>query len=165
MALAAFSVVQKIFSIGSTYTVYENSQSPAFTVRGKLLTMTPKLEAREGDNKDGKVLSTVTGNFFKTNFVITDAAGTTLASIKFPLISFLKNFTITIGEKTYKTKAGILSARFSCKDEAGQDIFTIVKELAFRDKFMINVEDTKVNKLVGVMAAIVIDQKFFQKKN
>ncbi len=165
MAIAAFSVVQKILSLGPTYLVYENGQVPSFTVRGKVFGFTPKLDAREGENKDGKVLSTVKGNFFKTNFAISDATGKTLATITFPLISFLKNFTITIGDKTYKTKAGILSARFSCKDDAGQDIFTIVKELAFRDKFMINVDDAKVNKLVGVMAAIVVDQKFFQKKN
>ena len=160
-----FRVVQKVLSFGPTYIVYaEGSETPIMTVRGKLFSITPKLDAKEGEKNEGKTLATVTGNFFKTKFDMKNADGTDIGSIKFSLLSAIfKNFTLSVGGKSYKSVRELFAEKYSCKDESGKEMFVIAKEKGFRDKFLVLVDDS-IQKELGILSAIVIDQKFFENK-
>lgn len=157
-----FTVTQKLLSFGATYLVKNNATDTLdLTVKGKIIAITPKLEAFEGEGD--KVVATVKGNFFKTQFDIMDANENVKASIKFPILSFLKSFTLFVDGKEYKAKGGLLARKFTCLNESGGEILTITKELKLRDQFNVTADDSISND-VATLSAIVIDQKFFQEK-
>lgn len=155
-----YKVSQKLLSIGAVYEVFEGDATEAkVTVKGKVLTFSPKLEVFEGETLIGKM----TGNYFKTKFEITDAAGSNLGTITFPFFAFMKGFTLDTKGKTYSAKGGFLARNFACKDEAGRDVITVAKEFALKDKFNVGVDES-IDDIVGILSAISIDQRFFQDK-
>lgn len=154
------TVTQKILSLGATYLVKDNAlDTLKLTVKGKIIAITPKLNAYEGDT----LVASVKGNFFKTKFDIMDKAGSTIATINFPIFVFLKSFTLSLGDKSYKAKGGLLARKFACLNDIGNEILVISKEVKLRDQFNVSYDDS-IDENVAALSAIVIDQKFFQDK-
>lgn len=161
--MKTFIITQKILSIGATYlAVPEGSKEPAYVIKGKILTFTPKLEMKKGDQ--GEVLKTMKGNFIGTKFTIIDKGGAQDGLIRFPLFSFIAKFTLTIGAASYVAKGGIMARNFTCQDQAGKTVFTISKDWAFRDRFTVALDES-VAEETAILAAAAIDQRFFQKKS
>lgn len=153
-----FKVSQKILAIGATYEVFEGSDTtPKMVVKGKILTIKPKLEVVQ----DGLTVATMTGNIFGTRFEITDASGTVQGTLQYPFFAFLKSFKLIIGEKEYVAKGGLIGRKFSCEDTDGTIMVGVSKEMSLKDKFDVSVNDS-IPEIVGVLAAVSIDQRFFQ---
>jgi uncharacterized protein YxjI len=155
-------VTQKLLAVGATYEVKDaGSDSLVYIVKGKILTLSPKLEMRTSEG--GEVTHLLKGNFWRTRFSILDSSQTEVGVIQFPFIAFFKSFILITGGRTFNARGSITAWHFSCADESGKDLFTISKELAFRDKFAVNVDES-MKKEVIVLAAIAVDQKFFQQR-
>lgn len=153
-----FKVVQKILAIGATYEIFEGGEtSPKMVVKGKIITIKPKLEVVQ----DGSVVATMTGNILGTRYDIVDASGVAQGSIKYPFFAFLKSFKLIVGEKEYVAKGGLIGRKFSCEDTDGTIMVGVAKELSFKDKFEVSVNES-LPEIVGVLAAVSIDQRFFQ---
>lgn len=160
--MKTFTVTQKILSIGATYQVNASeSEDIINTIKGKILTLVPKLEMRQG--KEGDITKVLKGNFFKTKFTVESPGGNEEASIQFPFIALFKKFTLTIGSKVYNAKGSLTAWNFTCTDENGQDMFTISKEFAFRDKFTVSVDESMPQDIV-ILVAVAVDQKFFTQR-
>lgn len=158
-----FTVTQKLLSVGATYQVKpDGGNDVAYTIKGKVFTLSPKLEMKKGN--DGEVISRMKGNFIGTKFAISDPEGTELGVIQFPFLSFIAKFTLTIGDTVYNAKGGFTARNFSCIDAEGNTKFTIAKELAFRDKFNVAIDES-MSEETAILAAVAIDQRFFQKKS
>ncbi|MBN1699572.1 MAG: hypothetical protein JW881_18780 [Spirochaetales bacterium] len=159
--MKTFTVTQKIMSIGATYLVKAHDDTIINTIRGKIFTMAPKLEMKEGE--DGGVVKLLKGNLFRTGFSIETTDGNVEATIQFPFIALFKKFSLTIGEKVYHAKGSLTAWNFTCSDESGQEIFSISKEFAFRDKFSITVDESIPQDIV-ILVAVAVDQKFFTQR-
>lgn len=158
--MQSYEVSQKILSIGATYEVRASgNESILNTVKGKVLSATPKLTMVEG--KDGGEVAKIKGNFLKTKFQISDANGQPVATLSFPLIALKKTFTLNLGGKQYKASGGLTGRAFNCTDESGNVVFQISKELAFKDKFAVTVDDG-IPSHAAFLAAVAIDQKYFE---
>lgn len=160
--MKTFIVTQKILAIGDTYEVRETKDSePLFTVRGRILTFTPFLEMQKG--KNGEKSHVLKGNVWKTRFFINDAQGNALGEIQFPFFAFSKSFTMNLGGQQYSAKGNFFAWNFTAKDVAGKDVFAIQKEIAFRDKFTVSIDENLPVEPV-VLSAIAVDQRFFQQQ-
>ncbi len=162
----AYSITQKILSLGATYEVrQEGSNEVVMTAKGKLLSFTPSLTLVEGT--EGALLATLKGNFLKTNFSVFDANNNQLAVVKFSLMStfvaFFMNFTLTIGETVYKIKRDLLVLRFSDGTKEVPQNIEIAKKVGFKDKFSV-VANEAIAKEVAILTAVTVDQKFFEGK-
>jgi len=161
--MKTFTIIQKILSFGATYKVLpEGSEAMCYIIKGKVFTMAAKLEMRQSD--DGEVLKTMKGNFFNTQFTIIDKSGSDDAFIRFPFLSLRAKFSLTIGTDTYNAQGGFSARKFSCEDEAGNVKFTIFKELAFRDKFVVSIDES-IPEEIALLTAVAVDQRFFQQRN
>jgi uncharacterized protein YxjI len=161
--MKTFTVTQKILSLGATYLVTpEGTKDPVYVIKGKILTMSPKLEMRKNDQ--GEILKTMKGNFIGTKFTIFDKSGSEDGLIQFPFFSIIAKFTLTSGTASYAAKGGFMARNFECKDQEGKVKFTISKEWAFRDKFTVSLEEP-IAETTAILAAVAIDQRFFQKKS
>lgn len=160
--LKKLTVTQKIISLGASYFVKDSStDSLLLTIKGKIFSFTPKLNAFEADSDT--INATIKGNLLNTKFDIKDSSEKVLASIKFPLFIFLKSFTLTIDGNSYKAKGGFFARKFSCLNENGEEILTINKEFKVRDHFNVLYNES-IDQNVAALAAVIIDLKFFQKK-
>lgn len=161
--MKSFTIVQKLLSMGATYIVKEG-ETQVYTVKGKIFSFTPKLEMfKEADTK-GNIINTLKGNFFKTQFEILDSTEASMGVIKFPFFAFIKKFTLSMNGRDYSAKGGFTATNFTCADEAGATKFTITKDFAFRDKFSVTIDDSSMDTATAILAAISIDQRFFQQK-
>ena len=77
------------------------------------------------------------------------------------MIALKKTFTLKSGDKEYQADGGYLAGEFVCKDEQGAVVMKITKELALRDKFRIEADET-IPAPLALLAAVAIDQRFFQ---
>ena len=158
--MEAYEVSQKILSIGATYQVRAAGSSEVlYTVKGKVIAVTPKLTMVEGEK--GDEVAVVTGNFFKTTFTMKGTDGSPMGELSFPLIMFKKTFTLSAGGQQYKASGGLMGRAFSCEDSSGNTVFEVNKELALKDKFAVNCSDA-LPREVAFLAAVAIDQKFFE---
>lgn len=157
-----FSVTQKILSFGATYKV-TSSLSPvvSMTVKGKVFSISPRLDAYKGD--DGELIATMQGNFLKSEFTVTKNS-TEIGTIQFPIISIFKSFTLVIGDKVYKSSKGIISNKLTAKDDSGKVMLSIAKDFTFRDQFSVEADESIPDELAA-LAAIALDQRFFEGKN
>jgi len=163
--MKVFTVTQKIISLTATYDVRnEGSDEIIKTIRGKMLTISPRLEMKEGKDKDGTPLAKLHGNYLKTKFKIFGRDKEEAASLKFPALSFLPTFRMTVNGITYKAKSKLLSNKMTVKDESGNEVFYITKNYTFRDKFTVAI-DEQIPDDIGILCAVAIDQKYYQKKN
>lgn len=157
-----YEVSQKILSIGATYEVRASGNAELLnTVKGKVLSATPKLTMVEG--KDGPEVAKIKGNFLKTKFQITDGKGQSIGSLSFPLIMLKKKFTLNVGGKEYQASGGLTGRAFTATNSAGDPVLQISKELAFKDKFAVTVGE-EMPAHAAFLAAVAIDQKFFEEK-
>jgi uncharacterized protein YxjI len=160
--MQAYEVSQKILSIGATYEVRQPGNDGILnTIQGKVLSATPKLTMREG--KEGGEVAKIQGNFFKTKFQISDSQGNSVGTLSFPFIALKKSFTLDIGGKQYKATGGLTGRAFTCTDSTGKTVFEVSKQLALKDKFAVHVSES-VPRDTAFLAAVAIDQKFFQDK-
>ena len=142
-----YEVAQKIMSYGATYQVL-------LTVKSKLLTLTPNLTMVEGT--EGDTVATMTGNFFKTRFIMTDAAGARIGSLTFPMFGVLgKSFTIEADGASHPGNGTISSRTF----DAG--VFSLSKQHGPEDRFQVEVTESFPRE-VAILSAVAVDQKFFE---
>jgi uncharacterized protein YxjI len=144
----------------ATYLVRESKDGPVlYKIRGRFFTFTPFLEMQRGE--DGEKTHILKGNFWKTKFVISSMQGSPVGDIQFPFFAFRKSFVMNVGGARYQAQGTLFAWNFTAKDEAGKDVFSIQKELAFRDKFTVTL-DEKLPVEPVILSAIAIDQRFFQ---
>ncbi len=155
-----YEVSQKILAIGATYQVRAaGHQEVLYTVKGKVIAVTPKLTMVRGAK--GDEVARVKGNFFKTAFTITGTDGSPMGVLNFPLVALKKTFTLEVGDQEFKAAGGLLGRAFSCEDRAGTTVFEVKKELALKDKFAVSCSDA-LPREVAFLAAVAIDQKYFE---
>ena len=160
--MQTYTVTQKIISIGATYQIRSGeSKDVLMTVKGKILTFTPKLEMKKGT--EGEIINRLKGNFTKTKFSMEDMNANEIANIQFPYIAFKKRFSLTIGDKTYNAQGSFTAWHFNCTDDTGKEVFSISKDFSFRDKFTVNIDESMPKEII-LLTAIAVDQKFFQQK-
>lgn len=154
-----FEVTQKLLALGPTYQVREEgAEHVRMTVKGKLLSATPKLSLVRGE--EGDTLATMNGNFWKTKFVV-QKNGEDVATMSFPVFQLKKGFTLSIGSRELKADGGLLGAKFTVKDANGQTALEIEKKLSLKDKFEVRAAD-EIPVEIAAFAAAAIDQRFFQ---
>ena len=155
--MQTYEVTQKILSIGPSYEVrVTGSDAVVYTIRGKLLTFTPKLTLVEGEK--GAEIAKLTANFTKTKFSV---EGPQPATLSFPLIALKQRMTLQVGGREYVADGGFLAGAFRCADENGNVVFEILKELSLRDKFRVQIH-AELPPIVILLAAVAIDQRYFQ---
>jgi|SRR5215469_8329769 len=160
--MQTFEVVQKLLSFGPSYEIRPTGQTDvAMTVRGKVLTMTPKLTMVAG--ADGAPVAELTANFMKTKFVVMGTDGKEKGTLQFPLLQFKKSFTITVDGHDFKADGGFFGGEFKCVDAQGNPVLVIAKQLSLRDKFAVTTNGTLPEE-VALLSAVAIDQKFFQEE-
>jgi uncharacterized protein YxjI len=159
--MEAYTVTQKILAIGATYQAKkQGSQEVLNTIKGKILTLTPKLEMKKG-TEQGELTHVLKGNFLKTLFTIEDPQGKALATIKFPLMAIFKKFTLTVGDKVYNASGSLTAWNFVARDESNtKEMLSISKDFSFRDQFSVAMDESIPREIV-ILAAIAVDQKFF----
>jgi uncharacterized protein YxjI len=168
-AMEAYEVTQKLLSFGPAYVVRRTDAGAAatggakadgsLTIQGKLLTTSPRLTLLDGDGRSE--IASMRGNFAKTKFDCFDATKVLIATLAFPLFAIKKGFTITCAGKTYKADGGFRGGEFTCKSDAGDVVLTIRKQLSIRETFAVTSHGV-LPRDVALMAAVAIDQKFFQ---
>ncbi len=157
--METYEVTQKLLSFGPQYEVTAQGSSEVLaTVKGKVLTATPKLNMVQG--KEGPEVASMAGNFMKTKFECFDANKQALGVLAFPMFAFKKGFTLTVGANEYKADGGFFGGEFKCSDAQGNVVLVIAKQLALRDKFAVTTNGV-LPRDVALLAAIAIDQKFF----
>jgi hypothetical protein len=77
------------------------------------------------------------------------------------MFALKKTFTLETGGQQYKAEGGILAGEFTCKNAHGEVVLTITKQLAFKDKFAVETSGA-IPTQVALLAAVAIDQRFFQ---
>ena len=158
--METYVVSRKILSWGPTYEVTASgSEDVLLTVKGKLVTATPKLTMVKA--AEGEEVAHMTGNFLRTKFEMTLANKEKLADLTIPTIAFKKSFTLNMGGQDYKAAGGLLATNFKCNDANGQPLFEVVWELSWKDKFVINIHGA-VPKEVAVLATVAIHQKYYE---
>jgi len=161
--MQSFEITQKVLAIGPTYQVRSPASNDVLmTVKGKVLTATPKLTMVEG--AEGNTVAQMNGNFFKTKFQIFGSDQREIGSLEFPLIQLKKSFTLKVGTTEYKADGGLLGRGFRVTDAQGETVLEIQKELALKDKFSVLAND-RFPAEVALLAAVAIDQKFFENDN
>ena len=155
--MKAYELTQKILAIGPTYQVRAvGSDAVLYTIRGKVLTLTPKLTLVQGD--DGAEVAKLTANFTKTKFNVEGAHSATLS---FPLLALKQRMALSVGGQEYTAEGGFLAGAFRCADASGNTVFEILKELSLRDKFRVQIHGD-LPEIVILLAAVAIDQRYFQ---
>jgi len=160
--MQTFEVTQKLLSFGPAYEIREiGNQEVLMTVKGKVLSMTPKLTMLSGT--EGPAVAELKANFMKTKFAVTGADGKELGTLIFPLVQFKKSFTIAVGDAEYKADGGFFGGEFKCTDGQGNPVLVIAKQLSLRDKFAVTTNGA-LPREVALLAAVAIDQRFFQEE-
>ena len=166
--MQAYELTQKILALGPTYEVRsvaapmgvaDENAPPMVTIKGKLLTATPMLFINEG--AEGPAVGMMKGNFARTKFECKTVDDQLIGSLQFPLLALKKSFTLQAGGKEYAADGGYLAGEFVCKDDAGNVVMKITKQLALRDKFRIEADESIPTPL-ALLAAVAVDQRFFQ---
>ena len=162
--METYEVTRKLLSLGPAYFVERTdapSPSPLVTIKGKVLAMSPKLTMLD---RDGRAeLASMRGNFAQTKFECFDGHNSRVATLSFPLFAIKKGFTIAVGDASYKVDGGFLGGEFSCAGPDGVVVLAIRKQLAIRDKFAVSTNGA-LPRDVALLAAVAIDQKFFQEQ-
>ncbi|MBX3231050.1 MAG: hypothetical protein KIT84_36935 [Labilithrix sp.] len=159
MAMVAYELTQALLSVGTVYHVRKpREEAVLYTVRGVLMSATPKFRLVEGD--EGKEVGTLTGNFIKTKYDIADESKT-VASLTFPAVAFKKTLSLTVGDDTYEADGGVFRGVFQCKTKSGDVVLEIAKELSIRDTFSVKTSED-VPFQVGLLSAVAIHSRFYE---
>jgi uncharacterized protein YxjI len=157
--MATYEVTQAFLSVGTVYHVRKpREEDVLYTVRGVLMSPTPKFGLVEGD--DGKEVGTLTGNFIKTKYEISHESQV-LGALVFPAVAFKKTLTLTVGDAVYEADGGVFRGVFQCKKPDGEVVLEIAKELSIRDTFSVKASDA-VPLQVGLLSAVAIHSRFYE---
>jgi uncharacterized protein YxjI len=157
--MESYEVTQVLLTVGTVYQVRRpRTEEAIFTVRGELMSTTPKFHLVEGDQ--GKLRADLTANFIKTRYEIT-ADGKVLGNLVFPAVAFKKTLTLTVGADEYLADGGVFKGVFQCKKTDGSVVLEIKKELSFRDTFLVNTTDALPLE-VGLLSAVAIHSRFYE---
>ncbi|MBS2016909.1 MAG: hypothetical protein JST00_28745 [Deltaproteobacteria bacterium] len=157
--MESYEVTQALMSVGSVYHVRKpRTEEALYTVRGELLSTSPKFRLLEGT--DGKEVATLTANFIKTKYDI-QADGKLLGSLVFPAVAFKKTLTLTVGDEEFPADGGVFKGVFRCKKPDGTVALEIAKELSIRDTFLVKSTDA-LPLPVGLLSAVAIHSRFYE---
>jgi len=160
--METFEVTQKLLSFGPQYEITaQGNPTVLFLVKGKILTMSPKLDMFQGSTGEGAPVASMTANFMKTKFECFDANKQLLGTLSFPMFAFKKGFALSFGGQEFKADGGFFGGEFKCTDAQGNNVMVIAKQLALRDKFAVTTSGV-LPRDVALLSAVAIDQKFFQ---
>jgi len=148
--VACYELTRGVVSNGPSYEVRSSGEPwVLYTVRGTSFSLAPRFTAHEG--ACGPEVATMRANFTKTKFTIVGRHAATLA---FPLSRTKSNMSLGIDDCEYTTEPG----SFRC--------FGPYKRLAFAIEKHRNRLDVEIlaslPPLVVLLAAVAIDQKYFQ---
>jgi uncharacterized protein YxjI len=156
-----FEVSQVVMTIGSTYLVrLQPSEDVVMTVKGSLMSSTPKFSLMQGAD-GGPELASLVGNFIKTKYQILDAEKKPLGNLLFPAIAFKKTLVLTVNGRGYTADGGLMGGSFKCVDNEDQVALEISNKSRFVDRFEINIKGA-IPKEVGLLAAVAIHSRFFE---
>jgi uncharacterized protein YxjI len=157
--MITYEVTQALLTVGTVYHVRKpREEDVLYTVRGVLMSPTPKFRLVEGD--DGKEMGTLSGNFIKTRYEV-QIGSDVVASLVFPAVAFKKTLTLTIGSDVYEADGGVFRGVFQCKKTDGEVTLEITKELSIRDTFSVKMIDTMPFQ-VGLLSAVAIHSRFYE---
>lgn len=157
--MESYEVTQVLLTVGTVYHVRRpRTEEAIFTVRGELMSTTPKFHLVEGDQ--GKLRADLTANFIKTRYEI-QAEGKVLGNLVFPAVAFKKTLTLTVGADEYLADGGVFKGVFQCKKADGSIVLEIKKELSFRDTFLVSTTDALPLE-VGLLSAVAIHSRFYE---
>lgn len=155
----AFEVTQALMTVATVYHVRKpGEESVVHTVRGVLMSATPRFHLVEGEQ--GEALGLLTGNFIKTRYEIADASSA-LASVVFPAVAFKKTMTLTFAGEVYEADGGVFRGIFECRRASGELMLAITKELSVRDTFRVEVAEAWPLP-VAILTAIAIHSRFYE---
>jgi uncharacterized protein YxjI len=157
--MITYEVTQALLSVGTVYHVRKpREEDVLYTVRGVLMSPTPKFRLVEGD--DGKEVGTLTGNFIKTRYEVHTDSNDVVASLVFPAVAFKKTLTLTVGSDVYEADGGVFRGVFQCKKN-DEVTLEITKELSIRDTFSVKMVET-IPFQVGLLSAVAIHSRFYE---
>jgi uncharacterized protein YxjI len=157
--METYEVTQALMTVGTVYHVRRPRTDKAlFTVRGELMSTTPKFNLVEGD--DGKRLASLSANFIKTKYEI-HAGGKLLGSLVFPAVAFKKTLSLSVGDDEYEADGGVFKGVFQCKKADGSIVLEIAKELSIRDTFLVKVTEGLPLE-VALLSAVAIHSRFYE---
>ena len=157
--MVTYEVTQALLSVGTVYHVRKpREEDLLYTVRGVLMSATPKFRLVEGD--DGKDVGTLTGNFIKTRYDISDDQKS-VGTLIFPAVAFKKTLSLTVGDEVYEADGGVFRGVFQCKSKGGEVMLEISKELSIRDTFSVKTSEV-VPYQVGLLSAVAIHSRFYE---
>ncbi|HEY3358563.1 MAG TPA: hypothetical protein VGQ83_35275 [Polyangia bacterium] len=160
--METFEVTRKLFSWGPAYEVRKAGATELhMTVKGKLLTATPKLTMVQG--QDGPAIASLSGNFTRTRFEIKDGGEKSVGTLSFPMFALKKGFTLTTGGAEYKASGGFLGAAFGCSDAQGQPAFDVKWEPGWADKFVVSAQQPLPPEVL-ILATVAVHQKYYEHK-
>jgi len=157
--METFEVTQALMSVGTVYHVRKPRTDKAlFTVRGELMSTSPKFHLVEGD--EGKELANLTANFIKTKYDI-HTNGKLIGSLVFPAVAFKKTLSLKVGDQEYEADGGVFKGVFQCKKADGSVVLEIAKELSIRDTFLVKATEALPLE-VGLLSAVAIHSRFYE---
>lgn len=156
--MLSFEVTQALLSVETVYHVrHPRAEDVVYTVRGVLMSATPKFHLVEGEN--GRELGVLSGNFLKTRYEVSDGTKP-LANIVFPAVAFKKTLTLAMGEEVFEIDGGVFRGVFRAERE-GELLLEIAKVLSIRDTFAIQIRE-ELPFQVGVLSAVAIHSRFYE---
>jgi uncharacterized protein YxjI len=158
--METYEITQALMSVGSVYHVRKpRTEDVLFTVRGELMSTTPKFHLIKGDS--GARVADLAANFIKTRYEVQGPDGKALATLVFPAVAFKKTLTLTVGETQYEADGGVFKGVFQCKAADGSVVLEIAKELSIRDTFLVKTTDT-VALEIAILSAVAIHSRFYE---
>jgi len=146
-------------SVGTVYHVRRPREDALlYTVRGELMSPTPKFHLVEGEA--GRELALLHANFIKTKYEVL-IEGTSRASIVFPAVALKKTLTLVVGAEEYAADGGVFKGVFRCKKPDGAVALEITKELSLRDTFAVKVDESLPLE-VALLSAVAIHSRFYE---
>lgn len=157
--MESYEVTQVLLTVGTVYHVRKPRTDEAlYTVRGELMSTTPKFHLVQGDQ--GAAVADLTANFIKTKYEIT-SEGKVLGSLVFPAVAFKKTLTLTVGDVEYQADGGVFKGVFQCKTSDGSVALEIAKELSIRDTFLVKTNES-LPLAVALLSAVAIHSRFYE---
>lgn len=158
--METYEITQLLLKVNSVYQVRRpDSDAVLMTVRGELLTASPKYSMVEGES--GVELATLTGNFIKTKFQMRGAHKEEIGLVSFPAVAFRKTLVMTVAGRGYTGDGGIIGGVFRCVDNEGATALEIEQKLDIRHRFEIRIKQA-IPKEVAILAAVAIHSRFFE---
>ncbi|MDB4938916.1 MAG: hypothetical protein JWP87_5888 [Labilithrix sp.] len=157
--MESYEVTQVLLRVGTVYHVRKpRTEETMFTVRGELMSATPKFHLVEGD--EGKALADLTANFVKTKYEI-QAGGKVIGALVFPAVAFKKTLSLKVGDDEYLADGGVFKGIFQCRKPDGTVVLEIAKELSIRDTFLVKTDESLPLE-VSLLSAVAIHSRFYE---